>query len=87
MFFTKKKNQIIGLKVTNGLLKNGCKLRVRRGEEECGEGEITSLQKGKVVAETVKSGNEAGIKYTGEVLLELGDVIEAYEVEYRERTL
>ncbi len=87
VFFTKKKNQIIGLKVTNGLLKNGCKLRVRRGEEECGEGEITSLQKGKVVAETVKSGNEAGIKYTGEVLLELGDVIEAYEVEYRERTL
>lgn len=87
IFFTKKKDQIVGLKITNGLFKNGCKLRVIRSGEEVGEGKILSLQKGKTVEDTVKSGNEAGIKYTGKVLLEEGDVLEAYEIEMRERSL
>jgi len=87
IFFTKKGEQIIGLKITNGLLKNKAKLRVIRGGEEVGEGTILSLQKGQKVEDTVKSGNEAGIKYKGSVLLEPNDIIEAYEIELRERSL
>lgn len=87
VFFTKKAEQIIGLKITNGMLKNKSKLRVIRGGEQVGEGQILSLQKGQKPEDTVKSGNEAGIKYKGSVLLEANDIIEAYEIELRERTL
>lgn len=89
VFFTKKKEQIIGVKITNGKLKTKSKLRVFRGkdEEPTFAGEILMLRKVDKVVEEVKSPNEAGIKYTGKELIEIGDIVECFEIEERERTL
>ena len=87
IFFTKKKEQIVGLKVTNGLLKKSTNVRIIRNGENIGEGRIESIKKVDKDVPEIKSGNECGIKYVSNIPLEVGDVIECYEVEMRERTL
>lgn len=87
IFFTKKKEQIVGLKVTNGLLKKSTQVRIIRNGENIGEGRIDSIKKVDKDVDEIKSGNECGIKYVSSIPLEVGDVIECYEIEMRERTL
>jgi translation initiation factor IF-2 len=89
IFFTKKKEMIVGLKVTNGFIRKDSKLRVTRGGEEIGEGLLLSLQKVDKVVEEVNADNECGIKFKGigGLVLQEGDVIEAYTIEEREKTL
>ncbi|MBU1019447.1 translation initiation factor IF-2 [Patescibacteria group bacterium] len=87
IFFTGKKNMIIGCKVTEGIFEKDANLRVSRGEEQLGEGKIIAL---KVVSEDVtqvEAGNECGIKFDSKVKLEEGDVLEAYKEEKRIKTL
>lgn len=89
IFFTKRKEMIVGLKITNGLIRKDSKLRVTREGEEIGEGMLLSLQKIDKVVDEVKADNECGIKFKGlgGVQLQEGDVLEAYTIEEREKTL
>lgn len=87
IFFSKKKEMIIGCKVQRGLLQNKVKLRVVRGSELVGEGLITSLQKGTESVNEIKEGHECGIRYEGNIKVEEGDIVQAYKVEKRKRTL
>ncbi len=87
IFYTKKKEMIIGGKVTSGVMQNKAKVRVYRDGEELGEGVVGSLQKGEKNADEVKSGNECGIKFEGKIKIEMGDILKAYKVETRMRTL
>ena len=87
VFFSKRKEMIIGCKVNKGSLKNKVKLRVIRADKLVGEGEITSLQKGTEKADEVKEGHECGVRYEGAFKIEPGDLLEAYSVEKRKRTL
>ncbi|MDF2379700.1 MAG: translation initiation factor IF-2 [Candidatus Gracilibacteria bacterium] len=87
VFHSKKKEMIIGCKVTKGSFKNRVLLRVIRGDKLVGEGKITSLQKGTDKAEEVKEGHECGVKYEGKFKVESGDILEAYVIEKRKRTL
>lgn len=87
VFFTKKKEQIVGLKVSSGKLTKGAMLRVMRGGEPVGDGKILSLKRVDKVVDEIKSGNECGIKYTGDVMLEDEDKVQAYMIEERERNL
>lgn len=87
IFFTGKKNMIVGVKVTEGMLEKDSNLRVVRGEENIGEGKLTAL---KVVSEDVKNvevGNECGITFEGKLKLEEGDILEAYKEEKKIKTL
>lgn len=87
IFLTKKKEMILGLKITNGLLRNGSILRVMRNGEQIGQGKISTLRRVDKVVEEIKEGNECGIKYTGDMVVQEGDVLEAFVTEERERTL
>lgn len=87
VFLTKKKEMIVGLKITNGLLKKGCKVKVIRKGEEVGEGKILTLQRIDKPVDELKAGNECGIKYTGSIPVEDDDILEAFEIEERIRTL
>jgi translation initiation factor IF-2 len=87
IFFTKKKEMIVGCKVKNGKMVNKAKFRIFRGEEKVGEGEILSLQKGQEHSKEVMEGNDCGIKFKGNVPLEEGDILEPYTQEERQRTL
>jgi translation initiation factor IF-2 len=87
IFFTKKKMQIAGVKIENGKFVKGCTVRVIRNDEEIGEGTIQSLKRVDKDVNELKAGNNCGIQYTGQVMLEQGDRIECYEIEMRDRTL
>jgi translation initiation factor IF-2 len=86
IFMTKKKEMIVGCKVTEGRIEK-VKVRVFRDENEIGEGRIETL---KIVDEKVNEvpeGKECGILYTGFLPLQEGDILEAYKQEKRVRTL
>jgi translation initiation factor IF-2 len=87
IFFTKRKEMIVGLKITNGMLKKTAKLDVYKDDELVGQGRIITLKKAKDPVDEVKAPNECGIKFTGNLTLEEGMVLHAYEIEMRERTL
>jgi len=87
IFLTKKKEMILGLKITNGKLVKKSTLRILRNGEVIGEGVLDTLRKVDKVVDEIKSGNECGIKFVGPIPVEVGDVLEAYTTEERERTL
>jgi len=87
IFFTKRKEMIVGLKLTNGLFKKSAKIEVLKDDEVIGEGQLLGLQKGTEPVTEIKSPNECGIKFKGNVTLEEGMQLRAYEIEIRERSL
>ncbi len=94
IFYSKKKEQIAGVKIENGKLVKGAKLRVFRdtgdeaaAEEPIGEGTILGIKKVDKDVDEIKKGNECGLKYKGTIPLEEGDILEAYVIEEHEKTL
>lgn len=86
IFLTKKKEMIVGCKVLSGVLRK-VKVRVFRKEQLIGEGTIQTLRRFEETVNEVKENEECGILYTGFLPLEPGDVLEAYSMEKRVRTL
>ncbi len=87
IFFTGKGEMVVGGQIIDGILKNKVKLRVVRNKERIGEGELVSL---KLVSEDVdqlEQGDECGVRYKGKVILEEGDILEAWKQEKRIKTL
>lgn len=72
---------IVGGKVLDGKFVPKAKLRVSRGGEYIGEGEIVVLQSGRSETKEVRAGQECGLQYKGKTKLEIGDMIEAYTEE------
>ena len=87
IFLTKKKEMIIGGKVIQGTIESKTRIKVFRDDKEIGKGEITSLQKGDKKAEEIKEGNECGIKFSGNCAIKEGDILAAYKMETKMRTL
>lgn len=87
IFYTKKKDMIIGGKVTSGVMQKRAKVRIERGGEHIGDGVIASLQRGENAVDEITSGHECGIKLETKVKIEMGDILKAYKIETRMRTL
>lgn len=87
VFFQKRAEKIIGCGIENGLIENKSMVKVYRGEELLGEGRIESLKKVDKVVDSLKAGNDCGIKFVGPIDLEEGDMLECYKIETRARTL
>ncbi|MCC6643400.1 translation initiation factor IF-2, partial [Candidatus Peregrinibacteria bacterium] len=87
IFYSKKKEMIIGCMVKSGVVQNKVKVRVKRGEEIVGEVQITSLQKNMDSVSEVKEGAECGLKVSGGVKIEEGDVLIPYRIDKKIRTL
>lgn len=93
IFLTKKKEMIIGCRVLTGKIQNKSKLSVIRSkagadsDQIIGEGLVNSLKKMDEVVNEIGEGNECGIKYTGNVDVEEGDILEAYSESEKHRTL
>lgn len=88
IFWTKKKEMIVGCKVTEGKIVKDAKLRVIRDgvlvQDEVG---LMSLQRGENAVGEVSEGEDCGIKFSGKEKLEEGDVFEAYKFEEQHRAL
>ena len=83
MFRTEKPRMIIGGKITSGKLKKGARFEINRQGKLLGLGKITDLEKGKESQDEVREGNEAGLQIESEVVIEVGDILMAFEEEKR----
>ncbi|MFA7685647.1 MAG: translation initiation factor IF-2 [Candidatus Gracilibacteria bacterium] len=93
VFFSKKNDMIIGCRVLSGKLQNKAKLRVIRNKSKdeedqvVGNGVIDSLRKADELVKEIGEGNECGIKYKGDIVLQEGDILEAYIEEKTQRSI
>ncbi len=73
---------IAGCSVTEGVITRSAKARVVRGGEVIWKGPIASLKRVKDDVREVKKGVECGIVLQGFSDVQIGDIIQAYDVEY-----
>ncbi len=87
IFFTKKKTMIIGCRVLSGIIENKAQIRLIRKDEVVGEGVVTNLRSFEKNVNEVKEGNECGIQINVDLPIEEGDILEAFKMEEKMRTL
>ena len=93
IFLRKKKELILGGRVTSGKVINKGKVKIVRGSTEegddiiVGKGKILSLRKVDDIVKELKEGNECGIKYNGDMDVQEKDTLLVYEEEEVRRTL
>ncbi|WP_446876267.1 translation initiation factor IF-2 [Phormidesmis sp. 146-33] len=78
---------VAGCYVLSGKIIRNCKVRVRRGDKLVHEGNLDSLKRMKEDAREVNAGYECGIGLDSFSAWELGDIIEAYRMISKRRTL
>lgn len=81
IFFTKNKDMTIWWKVIFGKLYSKPKFSVMRGEDIFCTGHVISLHKNKDEVKEVGEGEQCGIKVTTGKKIEIGDIIEFYEMQ------
>ncbi len=82
IFKTTKSGMIFGGKVIQGSVNKDAKIKVLKNEEVQAIGEIITLQSAKEDINEVVEGNEAGVEYKGEPIIEVDDTLEFFEEIY-----
>lgn len=77
------KGQIVGGKVSEGILKRGTAFNLLRRGKKIGEGKIENLQQGRLNVSEVASENEFGALVSAKITMAEGDIIEMYETPAR----
>ena len=77
VFMTKRSEQVVGGKVTDGSVKR-LPFRIQRAGEEVGTGRITSLRHVDKDIKEAKEGQECGLRTESTIPLLEGDVLEVY---------
>ncbi len=85
VFSKVEKGMIVGGQVLKGTIEPGAVARVTREEKIIAEGKINNLQCGKMDVKEARQGEECGIEFTGKAKIEVGDVLEVYREEEKER--
>jgi translation initiation factor IF-2 len=80
-------DMIFGAKVENGKVEKSSKLEIFRNGEKVGEGNIRELQHNKKAVSDLKSGNNAGVTFYGNVVVQEGDDIVVYKEEEKRKTI
>jgi translation initiation factor IF-2 len=78
---------VAGCYVLSGKIVRNCKIRVRRNSNVVHEGDLSSLKRMKDDVKEVNTGFECGIGATKFSDWNEGDIIEAYELAFKRRTL
>ncbi len=87
VFQAGKTGKAAGLRVTEGYIKKNLRARVMRDDVIIYNGSIASLRRFKEDVAEVKVGLECGITLADSSDVKVGDFIETFEVEMKERTL
>lgn len=87
VFFTGKGEMVVGGEVTEGVVQSNCKTRVLRDRVHIGDGEITGLKLVNENAKELSKGEQCGVRYKGKIKLEEHDVLEAWKIEKKMKTL
>ena len=75
---------IVGGMVTKGTIEKNTNTIVKRDGKKIAEGKITALQSNKQDADSVKAGQECGIKYSGKPVIEADDILESWKEELQQ---
>ncbi|MGH7245995.1 MAG: translation initiation factor IF-2 [Candidatus Levyibacteriota bacterium] len=73
--FPFEKTQVLGIKVMDGRVARGDKVRLMRGEETIGESTLVSLRQGKETTSKIEKGQEGGVLISPFLDFRVGDVI------------
>ncbi len=73
--FPFEKTFVLGVKVLEGRIARGDKVRLIRGEEVIGESSVSSLRQGREVVSKVEQGKEGGILLSPSLDFTIGDVL------------
>lgn len=73
--FPFNKDVVLGVKVLEGRVAKGDKVRIERDGESIGTGKVTSLRQGKDETSKVVEGNEAGIIISPSLDFQVGDMV------------
>ncbi len=87
LFRGDSKGQVIGGRCIEGKLQTGSTAVVYRGDQPIGEGAVLQLQTGKTDVKEVRHGQECGFKISGKTAIQVGDVIDTFLDEKKERKL
>jgi len=79
VFRTDKNQQIVGGKVTSGRLENDLWADVYHGKEKVANGKISNLQSGKEAVTSVDQGQDCGVQFEGDPVIQEGDTLQAYK--------
>jgi len=87
VFNITKAGKIAGCMVTEGMVKRGAKVRLLRDSVVVHEGELSQLKRFKDDAKEVREGTECGMAFANYQDIQVGDIIECFEVEEIAREL
>ncbi len=76
-FSAKNKIQTVGGRVSFGTLNNKARLTVVRNNEAIGRGKILNLQNRKSDVNSVAAGNECGVVFESDIVVQKGDILRA----------
>jgi len=87
VFNISKVGKVAGCRVTEGVVKRGCGVRLLRDDVVIHEGMLKTLKRFKDEVPEVKEGTECGMAFERYEDIRVGDLIECFQVEMIERTL
>lgn len=87
VFNITKLGKVAGCRVTEGVVRRGCGVRLLRNDTVIHEGELSTLKRFKDEVNEVRAGTECGMGFVGYHDLQKGDLIECFTVEEIERKL
>ncbi|PWE18318.1 translation initiation factor IF-2 [Marinicauda salina] len=87
VFSVSKVGKVAGCRVTDGVVKRGCGVRLLRDDTVIHEGELATLKRFKDEVPEVRAGTECGMAFVNYQDIQKGDQIECFEVEEVERKL
>ena len=87
VFSVSKVGKVAGCRVTEGVVRRGAKVRLVRDDVVVHEGGLATLKRFKDEVREVKEGFECGMAFENYQDIQIGDVIEAFELEEVARTL
>lgn len=77
LFGSTKGKQVIGARVTSGMIKRGVMIKIVRRESEIGQGRVKELQQSKIETDSVGEGSEFGAMVESKFEIAPGDLLNA----------
>jgi translation initiation factor IF-2 len=87
VFSISKIGRVAGCRVTEGIVRRGARVRLLRDNVVIHEGSLGQLKRFKDDVREVREGYECGMSFENYQDIQVGDVIEAFELKQVERTL
>lgn len=82
-----KSDMIVGVRVSQGTVRPQTKVRVMRNHIQVAELKLAEVRLGKEMVNEVAEGGECGLKLVGNPVVQVGDSVEVYHEEIRNRTI